>query len=242
MSKFEQLLSLNVNDKTEKKGDLTYLSWSFAWGEFKKVYPEAVYEVIKFDGLPYAYDENTGYMVYTKVTAENLTHEMWLPVMDGKNDAMKAQLYTYKAMRWNKQSRKKEEVEVTVQGATMFDVNKTIMRCLVKNLAMFGLGLYIYAGEDLPEPSEEEKAKQAESEKQEILEQYDGGKGRKPEEYYAKSIDAITTAIDLKTLEVVWKFVNGWRSFMKRENYITEAESKDLLQAYQEKKAEFENV
>ena len=130
MGKFEDLYKVNVSDKTEKKGNLTYLSWCWAWAEFKKVYPDANYEVKKFNGLPYVHDEKTGYMVYTSVTAEGLTYEMWLPVMDARNK--------------------------TLKNAEMFDINKTIMRCLTKNLAMFGLGLYIYAGEDLPE--EEQKA------------------------------------------------------------------------------------
>ncbi len=141
MSKFEELYNLNVNGKTEQKNGLTYLSWAWAWAEFKKVYPEATYEVVKFDGLPYAYDTNTGYMVYTKVTADGITHEMWLPVMDGANHAMKSERYEIQT----------KYKEIPVEPATMFDVNKTIMRCLTKNLAMFGLGLYIYAGEDLPE-------------------------------------------------------------------------------------------
>lgn len=141
MSKFEELYNLNVNGKTEQKNGLTYLSWAWAWAEFKKVYPDATYEVVKFDGLPYAYDTNTGYMVYTKVTADGITHEMWLPVMDGANHAMKSERYEIQT----------KYKKIPVEPATMFDVNKTIMRCLTKNLAMFGLGLYIYAGEDLPE-------------------------------------------------------------------------------------------
>ena len=128
--------------------DLTYLSWTWAWTEFMNVYPEATYEIVKFDGKPYVYDENLGYMVYTTVTVGNLTHEMWLPVMDGANRAMKAHPYTV-TNKWGK--------EQTVQAATMFDINTALMRCLTKNLAMFGLGLYIYAGEDLPEAAKEEK-------------------------------------------------------------------------------------
>jgi hypothetical protein len=139
---FENLNKVNVNGHTEEKNGLTYLSWAWAWAEVKKAYPDANYTIEKFNGLPYVYDENTGYMVYTTVTIEGITHEMWLPVMDGANKAMKAMPYTYKD-RYGK--------EKTVAAATMFDVNKAIMRCLVKNLAMFGLGLYIYAGEDLPE-------------------------------------------------------------------------------------------
>lgn len=154
---FEKLYEINVNDKTEKKNGLTYLSWSYAWAEFKKVHPKATYEIKKFEnGIPYAYDENTGYMVYTSVTVDDLTHEMWLPVMDGNNKAMKNKPYTVKT----------KYKEITVQPATMFDINKTIMRCLTKNLAMFGLGLYVYAGEDLPEDAEvvaKEEAKQKKS-------------------------------------------------------------------------------
>lgn len=145
MSIFENLNNVNVNGHTEEKNGLTYLSWAWAWAEVKKAYPDANYTIEKFNGLPYVYDENTGYMVYTTVTIEGITHEMWLPVMDGANKAMKATPYTYTVKRYNKTEEK------TVAAATMFDVNKAIMRCLVKNLAMFGLGLYIYAGEDLPE-------------------------------------------------------------------------------------------
>ena len=133
MSKFDELYALNVNEKTEKKNNLTYLSWAWAWAEFKKAYPDANYEIVKNpDGLPF-FESKEGYMVYTKVTADGLTYEMWLPVMDYKNKALQG-------------------------NATMFDVNKTIMRCLTKNLAMFGLGLYIYAGEDLPEGEEQRTA------------------------------------------------------------------------------------
>lgn len=156
MNVFENLNGINVNDHKEEKNGLSYLSWVWAWAEVKKAYPDANYTIEKFNGLPYVYDEKTGYMVYTTVTIEGITHEMWLPVMDGANKAMKAKPYTYKTRYGEK----------TVEAATMFDVNKAIMRCLVKNLAMFGLGLYIYAGEDLPEveqvayPSRDEMLKE----------------------------------------------------------------------------------
>lgn len=143
MTKFAEAYSVNVNEHTEGRNGFTYLSWAWAWAEFKKLFPDATYTIWKNqEGLPYIFDENTGYMVYTTVTAEGTTHEMWLPVMDSANKAMKSTPYTYKD-RYNK--------EHTVAPATMFDINKTVMRCLTKNLAMFGLGLYIYAGEDLPE-------------------------------------------------------------------------------------------
>lgn len=150
-SVFDTLNAINVNERTEKKGNLTYLSWAWAWGEVKKAYPDAHYEIWKNENnLPYVYDPQTGFMVYTSVTIGNVTHEMWLPVMDGANKAMKATPYKYSTRYGDK----------TCEAASMMDINKTIMRCLVKNLAMFGLGLYIYAGEDLPE--EEANAKKQE--------------------------------------------------------------------------------
>lgn len=144
--KFQELYSLDVNKYVEKKQGLSYLTWSYAWAEFKKVYPDARYSVMRGEnGRCYFGDENIGYMVYTSVTAGGLTYEMWLPVMDNANKSMKLSPYTYQT----------KSGEKTVEAISMFDINKTVMRCLVKNLAMFGLGLYIYAGEDLPEDIKE---------------------------------------------------------------------------------------
>ena len=143
--KFEELIKVDVGEHIEGKNGLNYLSWTWAWSEFKKRCPDATYKIITFDGLPYAYDEKTGYMVYTEITTNHETQMMWLPVMDSANNAMKATEYTIKT----------KYKDITVKAATMFDINKTIMRCLTKNMAMFGLGLYIYAGEDLPEELEE---------------------------------------------------------------------------------------
>ena len=133
---FDTLYSLDLSDKLEKRDNdkLSYLSWANAWAEFKRAYPNAEYRIIKNPetNLPYFNDLDIGIIVYT--------------VMNSSNKAMKEQAYTYKVY----DNYKKQYVEKTVNAATMFDVNKTIMRCLVKNLAMFGLGLYVYAGEDLP--------------------------------------------------------------------------------------------
>ena len=157
---FVKLFAIDFKDHLEVKKsgttELKYVSWAYAWAEVKKLYPSASYEVKKFNGLPYVYDPITGFMVYTSVTIEGVSHEMWLPVLDGANKAMKATPYTYTTPKWeyNQQTRRREKIgmeERTVEAASMFDVNKAIMRCLVKNLAMFGLGLYVYAGEDLPE-------------------------------------------------------------------------------------------
>ena len=156
MSVFNKLNAIDVSEKVEKKQKLTYLSWAWAWSEVKKNYPSASYTIFKNElNQPYIYDEKTGYMCYTTVTIEDESLEMWLPVMDGANKAMFDESYTYNVKDWGSGGTK----EKTVEAATMFDVNKTIMRCLTKNLAMFGIGLYIYAGEDLPEKEELPKQK-----------------------------------------------------------------------------------
>jgi hypothetical protein len=135
-SVFDRLSAINVNEHVEKKDNLTYLSWAWAWSVTKKECPDASYKILETE-----YDEALGFMCHTNVTIEGQTLEMWLPVMDGKNKSMKKQAYTYTTKYGDK----------TVEAATTFDINKTLMRCLVKNLAMFGLGIYIFAGEDLPE-------------------------------------------------------------------------------------------
>ena len=151
-SVFETLNAINVNGMTEKKKQtngttLTYLSWSSAWQVVKEKFPDVEYEIERNPetNLPYWYDPLTGYMVFTKITIGNQTHEMWLPVMDATNHAMKSEPYEVKT-RYK---------TYTVPAATMTDINKACMRCLVKNLSMFGLGLYIYRGEDLPTDTEQ---------------------------------------------------------------------------------------
>lgn len=130
-SVFEVLNEINVNEHTEKKNGLTYLSWAWAWAEVKKRYPEANY-VIYESTLPngcvtnYFTDGKTCY-VKTGVIINGLEHIEELPVMDFRNKSIPYEL------------------------VTSFDVNKAIQRSLTKAVARHGLGLYIYAGEDLPE-------------------------------------------------------------------------------------------
>ena len=151
-SVFETLSAINCNDHTEQKNGLTYLSWAWAWGIVKSYYPSANYEVVEYGtseevgyvSRPYLHDPNLGYLVTTKVSIDGETIPMSLPVMDGANKAQKHMAYTYKTKYGEK----------SVESATMFDINTAIMRCLTKNLAMFGLGHYIYAGEDLPKSVE----------------------------------------------------------------------------------------
>lgn len=141
---FKVLNDINVNDKTEKKKDLTYLSWAWAWGELKKIYPDSTYTVYEnADGWFYFTDGHTCW-VKTGVTVNGIEHIEYLPVMDYRNASIPA------------------------DKVTSFDVNKAIQRSLTKAVARHGLGLYIYAGEDLPEEEarevEEKKNKKASKE------------------------------------------------------------------------------
>lgn len=139
-SVFDTLSAIDVSSITEKKSNLSYVSWAHAWAKVLSIYPDANYDIIRNeDNLPYFVDDS-GAMCYTTVTIEEVTKMMWLPVMDSSNKSMKKEAYSYKTKYADKQ----------VDAITMFDVNKTLMRCLVKNLAMFGFGLQVYAGEDLP--------------------------------------------------------------------------------------------
>lgn len=124
---FSVLNSINVNDKTEKKNGLTYLSWAWAWGEVKKRFPDATYTIYENgQGWNYHTDGRTCW-VKTGVTVNGVEHIEELPVMDFKNRS------------------------ISLENVTSFDVNKAIQRSLTKAVARHGLGLYIYAGEDLPE-------------------------------------------------------------------------------------------
>lgn len=134
LSVFETLNNINVNDKTEKKGNLTYLSWAWAFGEAKKAYPDMTYTVYErktqYGPVNYFTDGKT---CWTKVgvTINGQEHIEMLPVMDFSNRS------------------------IPLEKVTSTDVNKSIQRCLTKAIARHGLGLYIYAGEDLPEAEKE---------------------------------------------------------------------------------------
>lgn len=130
---FNDLYAVNVNGHTEKKNGLTYLSWAWAWGEIKKRHPDATYTVYEnADGWNYHTDGRTCW-VKTGVTVNGIEHIEYLPVMDYKNKS------------------------IPVENVTSYDVNKSIQRSLTKACARHGLGLYIYAGEDLPEEEAAEK-------------------------------------------------------------------------------------
>ena len=120
----EALLKTNVNDHIEKKNGLSYLSWAWAWAEALKVDPSVKYEIQFFDGKPFV-DINGTAMVFVTVTMFGKPMTCQLPVMDYRNKA--------------------------IPKPDAFAVNTAIMRCMTKALALHGLGLYLYSGEDLPE-------------------------------------------------------------------------------------------
>lgn len=124
---FQTLFEVNVNDHVERKNNLAYLSWPYAWAEVKKIYPKANYKIYENEyGWNYFTDGRTCW-VKTGVIIEGLEHIEYLPVMDYRNKSIPA------------------------DQVTSFDINKAIQRSLTKASARHGLGLYIYAGEDLPE-------------------------------------------------------------------------------------------
>lgn len=166
---FTELNNINVNDKTEKKNGLTYLSWAYAWGEIKKRHPDAtstVYE--REDGCIYWTDGRTCW-VKTGVTVNGLEHIEYLPVMDTRNKS------------------------IPLENVTSFEVNKAIQRSLTKACARHGLGLYIYAGEDLPEEEKTAAAEAAKPDKDLIarLEEL-GGNMEVVAGYYKKPVDTVT--------------------------------------------------
>lgn len=148
MSVFQTLSAIDVSGKTEKKSNLTYLSWAWAWGELKNKYPDASYKIYENEiddllihgeqafpikrNVNYFTDGHTAW-VKVGVTVDGQEHIEMLPVMDHRNKS------------------------IALNALDSFAVNKTIQRALTKAIARHGLGLYIYAGEDLPEAVKEEK-------------------------------------------------------------------------------------
>ena len=134
---FIQLNKIDVSEKTEKKGDLTYLSWAWAWGEIKKKHPTAEYKIYETpEGCIYWTDSKTCW-VKVSVTISGLEHIEYLPVLDYRNKP------------------------IPVDQITSFNANTSIQRALTKAIARHGLGLYIYAGEDLPEEEKEQKKQES---------------------------------------------------------------------------------
>lgn len=165
-SVFQTLNAINVQEHVEVKDTgrvkLSYLSWAWAWAEVKKAYPEAFYTIYEnADGLFYHTDGRTAW-VKTGVTIEGIEHIEYLPVMDNRNNS------------------------IPLEKLTSFDVNKAVQRSLTKACARHGLGLYIYAGEDLPE----EEAKAAKSDLEQKI---------------ANAVAAMRAVKSREELEQVWR-------------------------------------
>ena len=131
----QTLLHINVNNNVEKKNGLSYLSWAWAWAECLKADPAATWGVINYGDKPCMYIGKTA-MVHTFVTINGLRRECLLPVMDHKNKA--------------------------IPEPDAFALNTAIMRCMTKAISMHGLGLYLYAGEDMPQAEDPASAAERE--------------------------------------------------------------------------------
>lgn len=208
-----QLLKLNVNNHTEKKQGLTYLSWAWAWATVLANDPLATFSVHTFEGKPYMDVNGTG-MVWVTVTIKGMQRTCFLPVMNHRNQA--------------------------IQNPDAFQVNTAIMRCMTKCLALFGLGLYIYAGEDLPEdaeapkeaPKEPAKAKVAPAEK--IAQAMD--KELPTLELFAEGlIKYVEVCTDEKALKSYWK---ANQTQIDRLKQLLPDEYAKVLERFQKAKSE----
>ena len=172
---FSKLNSINCNDKTEKKNGLTYLAWAYAWGEVKKLFPDSTYTIYENENGWFYHTDGHTCWVKTGVTINGIEHIEYLPVMDFKNKS------------------------IPVDQVTSFDVNKAIQRSLTKAVARHGLGLYIYAGEDLPEDGDQ-RQEQTQSEPSQAV------KARRA----AKENSPAPAAYQPMSEEMYWKIVAAY--------------------------------
>ncbi|MCH5157459.1 MAG: DUF1071 domain-containing protein [Clostridiales bacterium] len=195
---FNELNIIDVSKKTEKKNALTYLSWAWAWGEVKKLHPDAQYKVYEnADGWNYFTDGRTCW-VKVSMTINDLEHIEYLPVMDNRNTSIPA------------------------DKVTSFDVNKAIQRAITKACARHGLGLYIYAGEDLPEDVKTVEQRHMTVEQKEILQDYGADFDKLVKYYKHETIDQLT-------------FDEAQEAIAKKQKAAKKAEEDAKMQAEAEK-------
>ena len=179
---FVRLNNINVNDHKEKKNGLDYLSWAWAWGEVKKLHPEATYTIYETaDGCFYHNDGKTCW-VKTGVTINGIEHIEYLPVMNNRNQS------------------------IALKDVTSFDVNKAIQRSITKACARHGLGLYIYAGEDLPDDEDTPQAKPPQNGAQ---------KPTQPPTHDLADADLISQIYDLASVDNIKWFEEKYGSCMQ---------------------------
>jgi len=169
---FTELAKVNVSEHVEKKGRFNYLSWTFAVNELRKRHPDATWEIKRFNDKPFMQTE-LGYFVEVAVTVNHITLSQIHPVLDNRNRP--------------------------ISKPNPFDINTAIQRCLVKAIALHGLGLYIYAGEDLPTESEPISSDQMGLIKTKALEFAELRNGTEQDTYNALGIDGLN---GLKKLNV----------------------------------------
>ena len=186
-----QLLKLNVNEHTEKKNGLTYLSWAWAWAEALKADPAANFEVQHYDGKPYI-DVNGTAMVVVSVRIQGIWRTCHLPVMNSSNQPISIEGRKFKDKYGNEK----------VEKLDSFNLNTAIMRCMTKCLALFGLGLYIYAGEDLPEATEEMKLVEVKKAEEPVITQQETANLQL---FATSMLEYIHIAKDEKGLRSYWK-------------------------------------
>lgn len=140
---YKKLHKVDLTGYTKAKQKLTYLPWASAYNLVSNIYPDFDHEIINYvhDGfeMPYYHDMDLGYMVHTKVTIEGISRQERLPVIDHSNRPLRSKPFTYETRSGKN----------TIQQCSMMDINKAHKRCLVKNLALFGLGIDLYIGEDV---------------------------------------------------------------------------------------------
>ena len=214
---WDELSQVDCSEHTEKKGKLTYLSWAWAWGITMEHYPTASYKFESFfvdqEGtvLDTMFYPDGSASVHVTVSIGELTRSMWLPVMDFKNNAIA-----------NPNSRQ---------------ISDAKMRCLVKCIAMFGLGHYVYAGEDLPPSSdEEEETKEVEKETKVTEEEL-------PVNYEKFSESLIETATKMEEtvsgLESLWK---SNKETIKELKATDEKLYQKLVRSFAERRSQMENA
>ena len=206
---FVQLNQINVNEHTEKKGNLTYLSWAWAWQKVKENFPDSTYKIYEdSNGMFYHTDGKTCW-VKTGVTVNGIEHIEYLPVMDYKNRS------------------------IPLESITSFDVNKAIQRSLTKAVARHGLGLYIYAGEDLPTDEKPEKenvdyTKQSIDKLNEIIITYKKLSGETDSKSIAKRLEEktgikITKSLSLEDSLVLRTEISKWVMELSENGEINHA-------------------
>jgi hypothetical protein len=213
---WDELSQVDCSEHTEKKGKLTYLSWAWAWGMMMEHYPNAQYSFQAFKDANEILQDTMFYpdgsaSVHVTVNIDELTRSMWLSVMDYKNNAIS-----------NPNSRQ---------------ISDSKMRCLVKCIAMFGLGHYVYAGEDLPPPSDDEKEPEQAEEETKVTEE------ELPVNYEKFSESLIETATKME--ETVSGLESLWKS---NKDTIKELKAKDeelyqkLVRSFAERRSQMENA